>query len=669
MRGERILAGVALQLLTGVASFAAPVASIGPHAASFAGSAASFAAPSAARPNIAARLKEVLLARARELEEAGDARGAYEAYTALLEQPGLSDSDTADAEIGAANTLRAWTEAQRRPDPSPGVKAPPPGSTQGPPAGDDAYARLLASAKRWAGTPQEPKVLLALATLEEAGEGDGSAALAKRHLETALALFDRVASTAASPAEGLDAELGAALCLRELERPDEARERLEAALGKTWAPRERARIAIAVARQLCGPRLITDESTPSPRQIADAERGLALSRSVVAGLPDSSEAAQAFHLQATCLRDAGRMPEALSVYEEVALTQAGSLRAANALLSLGLYYHYQEDRGRAASYFRRVVVEYPSAWRPTRSAGIFLQDVDRYTFSPLYDRLMRGIERRFVEGGLQLGAYAPAAASFLSMSLTVFVARLGALALCLVLLAALARLAPPGRETGLLLRDWTIRRLVLVTVALWTGWLALRVGQAVFMTSLPTWLFFQSDRIAEGGLALAMIGVTLWREPLATVLGIPRRAALRTSILLGCSGLVAIVGTSLYFVLRAMLIEAGHVAPVTKTIFPGPDPGQPWWYVVPHYLFCALAEESFFRGAVFQAFKGRTAVWSAAMLSSLLFALYHLYPLSSGIWVFAFGILAAWLVQKTKSLGPPTLVHAALNLFLYALRR
>jgi uncharacterized protein len=75
-----------------------------------------------------------------------------------------------------------------------------------------------------------------------------------------------------------------------------------------------------------------------------------------------------------------------------------------------------------------------------------------------------------------------------------------------------------------------------------------------------------------------------------------------------------------------------------------------------------ISEEVFFRGFLFGGLRGRMSFWPAAVISGLLFGLVHLPggPLQVPPLV-VFGVLLAWLYERTGSLGPPILMHAIQN--------
>lgn len=74
----------------------------------------------------------------------------------------------------------------------------------------------------------------------------------------------------------------------------------------------------------------------------------------------------------------------------------------------------------------------------------------------------------------------------------------------------------------------------------------------------------------------------------------------------------------------------------------------------------AFTEELFFRGFVFVGLIPRWGIKRAAVFSSLIFSLFHLYP---GVLlpIFFTGLLLAGLYRLTGSLWPPILAHAGQN--------
>ncbi len=82
-----------------------------------------------------------------------------------------------------------------------------------------------------------------------------------------------------------------------------------------------------------------------------------------------------------------------------------------------------------------------------------------------------------------------------------------------------------------------------------------------------------------------------------------------------------------------------------------------------------ISEELFFRGFLFGGLRGRMTFWPAALVSGVFFGLIHLL---GGSWevippLTAFGVLLAWLYERTGSLGPPMLMHALQNALAFTI--
>jgi len=74
-----------------------------------------------------------------------------------------------------------------------------------------------------------------------------------------------------------------------------------------------------------------------------------------------------------------------------------------------------------------------------------------------------------------------------------------------------------------------------------------------------------------------------------------------------------------------------------------------------------IAEEAFFRGFIYPAFRKKFGIWAGIIISAIIFALFH-----ARIWlmvpVVAMGVILAFLYEKEKSLGPPIILHSLNNL-------
>lgn len=74
-----------------------------------------------------------------------------------------------------------------------------------------------------------------------------------------------------------------------------------------------------------------------------------------------------------------------------------------------------------------------------------------------------------------------------------------------------------------------------------------------------------------------------------------------------------------------------------------------------------VGEEVFFRGFIYRWSRNRMSLWPAAILSALVFSIYHL-NLIQGVSVFFLGLGCAWVYEKSKSLWPAIAMHMVGNL-------
>jgi membrane protease YdiL (CAAX protease family) len=77
-------------------------------------------------------------------------------------------------------------------------------------------------------------------------------------------------------------------------------------------------------------------------------------------------------------------------------------------------------------------------------------------------------------------------------------------------------------------------------------------------------------------------------------------------------------------------------------------------------MVAPLTEETFFRGFLFAGLRQRFSLWTAAGISGLLFGLIHFMPLALPP-LTLYGIIFAWLRERTGSLWPAILMHMLVN--------
>ncbi len=78
-------------------------------------------------------------------------------------------------------------------------------------------------------------------------------------------------------------------------------------------------------------------------------------------------------------------------------------------------------------------------------------------------------------------------------------------------------------------------------------------------------------------------------------------------------------------------------------------------------LLTPLAEELIFRGLTFNRLKNYTNFWTATLVSSALFGLYHM-NLAQGVYAFLYGIVICLVYDIFRNLWAPILLHFAGNL-------
>ena len=83
-------------------------------------------------------------------------------------------------------------------------------------------------------------------------------------------------------------------------------------------------------------------------------------------------------------------------------------------------------------------------------------------------------------------------------------------------------------------------------------------------------------------------------------------------------------------------------------------------------IFGPLVEEVLFRGMVFGKLRRVFSFWPAALISGAIFGLYHM-NLVQGIYAGVFGIILAYVFEKTETIWGSYLLHALFNLSSYVI--
>jgi len=91
-----------------------------------------------------------------------------------------------------------------------------------------------------------------------------------------------------------------------------------------------------------------------------------------------------------------------------------------------------------------------------------------------------------------------------------------------------------------------------------------------------------------------------------------------------------------------------------------------------YWLFISFAQETFFRAYLLKSLLKNFSLPKSLLISSLLFALWHLTVPFSPLWltfsgllkVFCLGLVLGYFYLKTKNLATPIIIHTAIGLFL-----
>lgn len=90
------------------------------------------------------------------------------------------------------------------------------------------------------------------------------------------------------------------------------------------------------------------------------------------------------------------------------------------------------------------------------------------------------------------------------------------------------------------------------------------------------------------------------------------------------------------------------------------DTASPLFMIFMVCLFGPLAEELLFRGMIFGKLRRAFSFWPAAVISGLLFGIFHMNWVQ-GIYAAVFGIVLAYIYEKTQTIWGSCLLHVVFN--------
>ena len=198
--------------------------------------------------------------------------------------------------------------------------------------------------------------------------------------------------------------------------------------------------------------------------------------------------------------------------------------------------------------------------------------------------------------------------------------------------------------------------------------------------SIPVFLIVRSEE-TELLLGAIVFGVALFAVPVlwvrflhhqpASVLGLSSRRTGRDIIAGAGAGLalflitVIVVAPALYALIG--LLTGEPVTPPSQPILPEePSSGQIGLAAVAALVVAPAAEEAFFRGFLFGGLRSRFRFPIAAVISGVVFGVFHVIPLLIPLMVFV-GIGLAYIYERRGSLLASIAAHSAFNVIGFML--
>lgn len=178
--------------------------------------------------------------------------------------------------------------------------------------------------------------------------------------------------------------------------------------------------------------------------------------------------------------------------------------------------------------------------------------------------------------------------------------------------------------------------------------------------------------------AQAVVAIALFGTALAFALrdqGGKLRAALSSlgmrSGPLGAAIGLAVLAWGIYLLSAAILTPLLQPEQKDIAVELGTDFGSLWSIIAAGLLIVVaapIAEEVFFRGFMFGALRNSLSLWPAALISALIWGALHLSGGNIGVAIqlSIFGIVLAWLYQRSGNLWSPIIAHTINNAIAFA---
>lgn len=222
--------------------------------------------------------------------------------------------------------------------------------------------------------------------------------------------------------------------------------------------------------------------------------------------------------------------------------------------------------------------------------------------------------------------------------------------------------AASGRTHSFRDAHWS-GRWIFLGLLLLLGWRGFSLLDRQWLGQFPAPLVFAFSVVFP--LALMLILPFTSQAPVTSPVENPRlRASWAREFLLAIPILIGIY--MMMIVLNAILIQLSPSTSLTPDVVKGMtyssySPFVIIWLVL-SFTIGPIAEEIFFRGFLYNAFRARMPVLVAGLLQSLIFAVCHVYsPIQIGV-VFLMGVILTGVYEWRKTLITPILVHIGINL-------
>jgi len=159
--------------------------------------------------------------------------------------------------------------------------------------------------------------------------------------------------------------------------------------------------------------------------------------------------------------------------------------------------------------------------------------------------------------------------------------------------------------------------------------------------------------------AVALVGAKRSRERVGERLRFGRSGLSGVQFIAAVVGFSALGEACSAFVVMARIPVSGSLAWMTRALAGAKGPSLAC-AVLTVGLLAGLAEELFFRGFMQVRLRERFGPWAAVLVTAAAFGISHLNLLHAAM-AFLMGLYAGWLLERTGSIRPGILGHAANN--------